>query len=163
MDKKLKEMLVVFCLLLSTFSVWSQSVELVPGSISPNSYNLLVYTAGEALPDLRTNYTEQYVKYLWPSRRSGILAVGISNLPDGFKMTVSASPSSNGGTSIGTVNILDDGYYHPIVNSIPQSSNYVTSTLTQNIIIDKDNFSNLKAGDYRLITVYYYLYSQNWW
>lgn len=136
------------------------SIELIPGSISPNSYNLYVNVAGQGLTDPFVNYTTQKIKYRWPflgDNILGTLSVKASNIPPGISVTVAAggTGANNGGYPNGTITLSST--YQVLIRTIWYTGSLwfggtTVRTLTQNATIT--DFSLLRPGGYSIIVTF---------
>jgi len=139
----------------------SGSLELVPGSFSPSSFNMTTYTAGSQPDNPMVNYTGQVIKYKWSwfggeGISANIYVYSSASIPSGFTFTIeassSSSPSTQGpGSSTGPVTLST--YQQTLVSGIWNtasgwfgSAKVVSRTLTSNLTVT--DFSQLHPGTY---------------
>lgn len=156
-----KSILLSLLLFMIGFSMHAQtSIELIPGSISPNSYNLNVSVAGASPSNPFVNYTTQKIKYRWPffgDNILGTLSVKASNIPPGISVTVAAggTGANNGGYPNGTITLSST--YQVLIRTIWYTGSLwfggtTERTLTQNATIT--DFSLLRPGGYSIIVTF---------
>lgn len=142
---------ICFLLLLSDF-VMSQAIIISPSNPSPNSlYILAPVNAGTKPTNPLTNYTGQYISYLFPTGWGNIGQVDVNStsIPGGMEVIIQAA---NGigyeGNSTGPVTLSST--YTPIIDGIAKVRRTITRQLTQSIVISDADFSNLHPGQYIL-------------